>query len=168
MIDGAAPFFHSVASLDATLSTWLDYIDARFPVGILNMANAFQDNIPDAWDHIFLGSEGDQSSMGSPRAAPSRRNRPPLSTVTGPANVPGLITSSPRWRVTMIVRAAATRPSSVPFAPFPASRWIQVSIGRSVSVSPAKAASASVETVHAPCSTCPRETLTLSTPLGHI
>ena len=74
-IDGAAPFSRSVASLDTTLSTWLDYIDARFPVGILNMANAFRDNIPEAWDHIFVGSEGDRPSTRAPRPSPSGRDR---------------------------------------------------------------------------------------------
>lgn len=84
MIDGVAPFSYSVASLDNTLSSWIDFVDLRFPMGLLNLANAFRDNISAEWDHIFLDSSDNPSPIRSPRASSSGRGHP-----AGNSNRPG-------------------------------------------------------------------------------
>ena len=71
MIAGFAPFSASIPCLDSALSSWIRLVDIRFPRGLLNLANAFRDIIPLAWDHIFLDSP-DDASPDRPRRSTTR------------------------------------------------------------------------------------------------
>ena len=57
-IEAASPFVQTdtSVSLDQVLHNWLSAVDARFPPGLLALANSFRDIIPGAWAHIFCPS----------------------------------------------------------------------------------------------------------------
>ena len=101
----------------------------------------------------------------APAGAPPETEDAAPAIRTVPAPDFGLTTSSKK-RTTETAPVIATPTSSAPFAPFPGSRWTQVSSKRFVLVGPAKALNVPPVKGSAPCSTCLLGTATSVTPTG--